>query len=262
MRKVLRQDRAKRPRIRFDHGMDVIDHPASTFPDEVVENLVLSFRLTRPIVGREPRDNARMRRFLRACLDRKVLDLHPLRIGRNVEIDAAESVTSLIKRERRSSPIALSVRAQTILAAASHQSPDAGDRGLTARACRRELSLSRTTRIENHVFTRSRPSRHSLGPCRRAASRKKRAFLTAWRTRRIRPLATFPSVQGKSRRSRRGAGGAPYAVRPFCPLLNPIKAVPAKPTSSMTQVDVSGTACSIPCAHRACTAAVGWTSFQ
>src|SRR5580693_6741093 len=33
---------------------------------------------------------------------------------------------------------------------------DAGDRGLTARACRREPPLSRNTRIGNHVFTRPR----------------------------------------------------------------------------------------------------------
>jgi hypothetical protein len=32
----------------------------------------------------------------------------------------------------------------------------AGDRGLTARACRRELPLSRNNRIGNHVFTRPR----------------------------------------------------------------------------------------------------------
>ena len=36
------------------------------------------------------------------------------------------------------------------------QPADAGDRGLTARACRRELPLSRNTRIGNHVFTRPR----------------------------------------------------------------------------------------------------------
>jgi dienelactone hydrolase len=36
------------------------------------------------------------------------------------------------------------------------QTADAGDRGLTARACRRELSLSRNTRSGNHVFTRPR----------------------------------------------------------------------------------------------------------
>ena len=36
------------------------------------------------------------------------------------------------------------------------QTADAGDRGLTARACRRELPLSRNTRIGNHVFTRPR----------------------------------------------------------------------------------------------------------
>src|SRR5277367_5162539 len=36
------------------------------------------------------------------------------------------------------------------------QPADAGYRGLTARACRRELPLSRNTRIGNHVFTRPR----------------------------------------------------------------------------------------------------------
>jgi hypothetical protein len=56
--------------------------------------------------------------------------------------------------------------------------------------------------------------------------------------------------------------GRSYAVRPFRALLNPMKAVPAKPMSSMAQVDASGIACCIPCAHRACTGFVGWTSSQ
>ena len=39
------------------------------------------------------------------------------------------------------------------------QAADAGHRRLTARACRRELPLSRNTRIGNHVFTRPRSNR-------------------------------------------------------------------------------------------------------
>jgi hypothetical protein len=76
--------------------MDIINLPASMLPDEIVANLILSLRLTHPIVGREPRDNARVRGVLQDCLDRKALDLHPLRIGRNVEIDGAESITGLM----------------------------------------------------------------------------------------------------------------------------------------------------------------------
>ena len=76
--------------------MDVVDLPASMLPDEVVANLVFPLRFTHPIVGREPSDNARVRGVLRDCLDRKVLDLHPLRIGCNVEIDGAEFVTRAV----------------------------------------------------------------------------------------------------------------------------------------------------------------------
>lgn len=70
MTKVSRQNSAKRPRVGFDHGMDIVDLPASSLPDEVIANLVLSLRFTHPIVRREHSDNARARGVLRECLDR------------------------------------------------------------------------------------------------------------------------------------------------------------------------------------------------
>ena len=76
--------------------MDVVDRPASTLPDKVVINLVLPLRFTHPIVGRKPRDNARMRDVSRERLDRKSPDLQPLRIRRDVEIDCAESFARLV----------------------------------------------------------------------------------------------------------------------------------------------------------------------
>src|SRR5271168_3713003 len=36
MNEVLRQDLAQRPCVRFDHGMHVVDRPASALPDEVI----------------------------------------------------------------------------------------------------------------------------------------------------------------------------------------------------------------------------------
>src|SRR3984885_1253937 len=84
---VLLQDRTQRPCIRFDHGMDVVDRPASTLPDKVVSDLVLPLRFTHPIVRRERRDDARMRSVPR--------DFQPLRIRRDVEIDCAEFVLRL-----------------------------------------------------------------------------------------------------------------------------------------------------------------------
>ncbi len=74
--------------------MDVVDRPASALPDEVVADLV-PIRFAHPIVGGEPRDDARMRGVSRERLDRKPLDLEPLRIGRDVEIDCAEFVPDL-----------------------------------------------------------------------------------------------------------------------------------------------------------------------
>src|SRR5580704_10497980 len=55
------------------------------------------------------------------------------------------------------------------------QPADVGDRGLTARACRREPPLSPNTRIENHVFTRPRSraisaERTAIGPSETFAS--------------------------------------------------------------------------------------------
>src|ERR1700733_14573529 len=66
---VLLQDRTQRPRIRFDHGMDVVDRPASTLPDKVVSDLVLALRVTHTIVRRERRDDARMRSVPQQCSD-------------------------------------------------------------------------------------------------------------------------------------------------------------------------------------------------
>jgi hypothetical protein len=77
--------------------MDVVDRPASTLPDKVVSDLVLALRFTQPIVGRERRNNARMQGLSRERLDRKSLDLQPLGIRRNVEIDCAESVAYLVR---------------------------------------------------------------------------------------------------------------------------------------------------------------------
>src|ERR1700684_1131618 len=94
---VLLQDRTQRPYIRFDHGMDVVDRPASTLPDKVVSDLVLALRFTHPIVRRERRDDARMRSVSRERLDCKSPDFQPLGIRRNVEIDCAESVACIVR---------------------------------------------------------------------------------------------------------------------------------------------------------------------
>jgi hypothetical protein len=72
--------------------MDVVDRPASTLPNKVVLDLVLSLRFTHPIVRRERRGDARMRSVPRERLDCKSPDFQPLRIRRDVEIDCAEFV--------------------------------------------------------------------------------------------------------------------------------------------------------------------------
>ena len=89
------QDRTQRPCIRFDHGMDAVDRPASTLPNKVESDLVLALRFTQPIVRRERRDDARMRSVPRERLDCKSPDFKPLRIRRDVEIDCAEFVLRL-----------------------------------------------------------------------------------------------------------------------------------------------------------------------
>ena len=100
MTKVSRQDSAKRPRAGFDHGMDVVDLPASTFPDEVVANLVLSLRFTHQLLGASPATTLACKASCESVLIVKLLTSIPCELVATSKSTAPSS--SFVSRARTS----------------------------------------------------------------------------------------------------------------------------------------------------------------
>ena len=168
------QERAQRPGVRFDNGMDVVDRPASALPDKVVADLVLPTDLRTQLSGVSFATTLEREASRESVLTAKLLTSIPCELVATSKSSAPSS--SLVLRARAShfahSAVSARENHSPRRARSSHWS-QTSVRGRWRRSMRRS-GRDPTARPAPRHERESEDARNDGGSARRAENRHRR----------------------------------------------------------------------------------------